>query len=42
MSFTTTCFINKNTPNLRDKLKELGYKFVPNDARNDRNTIGEN
>lgn len=25
MSFTTPCFIRKNTPELRDKLKELGY-----------------
>ncbi len=26
MSFTTPCFIRKNTPELRDKLKELGYR----------------
>lgn len=26
MSFTTPCFIRKNTPELRDKLRELGYK----------------
>ena len=26
MSFTTPCFIRKNTPELRKKLEELGYK----------------
>lgn len=26
MGFTTPCFIRKNTPELRKKLKELGYK----------------
>lgn len=25
MGFTTPCFIRKNTPELRKKLKELGY-----------------
>lgn len=25
MGFTTSCFIRKNTPELRSKLKELGY-----------------
>lgn len=25
MGFTTPCFIRKNTPELRDKMKELGY-----------------
>lgn len=25
--FTTSCFIRKNTPELRKKLEELGYKF---------------
>ena len=25
--FTTPCFIRKNTPELRKKLEELGYKF---------------
>ena len=27
MGFTTSCFIRKNTPELRKKLKEIGYKF---------------
>jgi hypothetical protein len=26
MGFTTSCFIRKNTPELRKKLEELGYK----------------
>lgn len=26
MGFTTPCFIRKNTPELRSKLEELGYK----------------
>jgi hypothetical protein len=26
MGFTTPCFIRKNTPELRKKLAELGYK----------------
>lgn len=30
MGFTTPCFIRKNTPELRKKLEELGYTFVPN------------
>jgi hypothetical protein len=30
MSFTTPCFIRKNTPELRDKLRELGYKVLTN------------
>ena len=25
--FTTPCFIRKNTPELRKKLEELGYKY---------------
>lgn len=28
--FTTPCFIRKNTPELRKKLKELGYKSLRN------------
>ena len=31
MGFTTPCFIRKNTPELRKKLGELGYK-VSNEA----------
>lgn len=27
MGFTTPCFIKKNTPELRKKLEELGYKL---------------
>ena len=27
MSFTQSCFIRKNTPELRKKLEELGYKM---------------
>lgn len=27
MGFTTPCFIRKNTPELRKKLKELGYRL---------------
>lgn len=27
MTFTKTCFIRKNTPELRNKLKELGYEL---------------
>ena len=30
MTFTTPCFIRKNTPELRKKLEELGYTFLPN------------
>lgn len=30
MSFTTPCFIRKNTLELRKKLEELGYTNVPN------------
>lgn len=30
MSFTTPCFIRKNTPELRGKLRELGYKVLTN------------
>lgn len=26
MTFTKACFIRKNTPELRNKLKELGYE----------------
>lgn len=28
MGFTTPCFIRKNTPELRKKLEELGYKLL--------------
>lgn len=28
MGFTTTCFIRKNTPELRKKLEELGYEIL--------------
>ena len=28
--FTTPCFIRKNTPELRKKLEELGYIYIPN------------
>lgn len=28
MGFTTPCFIRKNTPELRKKLKELGYEIL--------------
>ena len=27
MGFTTPCFIRKNTPELRKKLEELGYRL---------------
>lgn len=30
MGFTTACFIRKNTPELRKKLEELGYKKYGN------------
>lgn len=30
MGFTTSCFIRKNTPELRKKLEELGYKKYGN------------
>lgn len=30
MGFTTQAFILKNTPELRKKLEELGYLFIPN------------
>lgn len=30
MGFTTPCFILKNTQELRKKLEELGYLFIPN------------
>lgn len=30
MGFTTPAFVLKNTPNLRNKLEELGYLFIPN------------
>lgn len=30
MGFTTPAFIRKNTPELRKKLEELGYLFIPN------------
>lgn len=28
--FTTPCFIKKNTPELRKRLEELGYIYIPN------------
>lgn len=28
MSFTQSCFIRKNTPELRNKLEELGYTYI--------------
>ena len=30
--FTTPCFIKKNTPELRKKLEELGYKYNGSDT----------
>lgn len=30
MGFTTEAFIRRNTPELRSKLEEIGYIFVPN------------
>ena len=30
MSFIQSCFIRKNTPELRKKLEELGYIYIPN------------
>ena len=32
MSFTQSCFIRKNTPELRKKLEELGYKYNGRDT----------
>ena len=32
--FTQSCFINKNTEELRDKLVKLGYKYLPSIIRN--------
>lgn len=29
MGFTTQCFIHKNTDNIRNRLKELGYYCNP-------------
>lgn len=29
MAFTTKCFIRKNTPELQEKLKEMGYDICP-------------
>ena len=29
MEFTTQCFIHKNTANIRNRLKELGYYCNP-------------
>lgn len=29
MGFTTKCFIHKNTPELQEKLKEMGYEICP-------------
>lgn len=29
MGFTTQCFIHKNTANIRNRLKELGYYCNP-------------
>ena len=34
MSFTTSCFIRKNTPELRKKLEELGYNQHPSYVNN--------
>ena len=28
MGFTTQCFIRKNTDNIRNRLKEVGYKML--------------
>ena len=28
MSFTTTCFIRKNTPELRKELEKIGYDIL--------------
>ena len=28
--FTTSCFISKNTPELREKLEKLGHSPTPN------------
>lgn len=40
MGFTTSCFIRKNTPELRDRLKELGIRpFLCNE---ELNAIGAN
>ena len=35
MGFTTPCFIRKNTPELRKKMEELGYKIGNEDYIND-------
>ena len=31
--FTKSCFIRKNTPELRNKLEELGYKYGGSDTK---------
>ena len=31
--FTQSCFIRKNTPELRNKLEELGYKYGGSDTK---------
>lgn len=36
MGFTTPCFIRKNTPELRNKLEELGYYLHPECIDDDR------
>lgn len=33
MTFTKACFIRKDTPELREKLKSLGYLFLDGDKR---------
>ena len=35
--FTTPCFIRKNTPELRKKLEEFGYKMGPIYSPNEQN-----
>lgn len=47
MGFTTACFIRRDTPKLRIKLKKLGYNSRCNEQGNYlrtfyKNTIGEN
>lgn len=37
MTFTKVCFIRKNTPELRNKLKELGYE--PSERVSDDNEL---
>ena len=35
MGFTTPCFIRKNTPELRKKLEELGYRLFGEELNED-------